>query len=105
MRNLDNSIVPVDAVFRNAVFFEQLFLEGKKLSLIDDTFVQHYASDSNTRNVAGYSITESILVCVNDLNAYRGIRNFDLRRGLNYPTGTLLIPPLGFAFYATESAI
>lgn len=71
MRNLDNSIIPVDAVLRNAILFKQLFLEGKKLVLADDTVVQHDTSDSHTRNVTGYSITERILVCVNDLNTYR----------------------------------
>ena len=105
MRNLDNSIVPVDAVFRNAVLFKQLFLEGKKLSLADDTIVQHDTSDGHTRNVTCYSIAERILVCVNDLHIYRGSRNFDLRRGLDYPSGTLLIPPSGFAFRGTEPAI
>ena len=71
MLNIDNSIVPVDAVFRNAVLFEQLFLKGKKLALADDTIVQHDTSDGHTRNVTGYAITERILVCVNDLNTYR----------------------------------
>ena len=87
MPNFDNSIVPVDAVLRNAVLFEELFLKGKKLSFADETVVQHNASDSHTRNVTGYSITERILVCVNDLHIYRRSRDFDLRRGLNYPSG------------------
>ena len=105
MRNFDNSIVPVDAVLRNAVLFEELFLKGKKLSFADETVVQHNASDSHTRNVAGYSIAERILVCVNDLHIYRGSRNFDLCRWLDCPSGTLLIPPSGFAFRGAESAI
>ena len=104
MWNLDNSIVPVDAVFRNAVLFEQLFLKGKKLSLADDTVVQHNASDSHTRNVVGYPITERIMACVNDLDIYRGSRCFDLL-GLNHPSGAVLVPPSGFAFCRTEPAV
>jgi len=88
MRNFDNSIVPVDAVLRNAVLFEELFLKGKKLSFADETVVQHNASDSHTRNVAGYSITERILARVNDLDIYRGSRCFDLL-GLNHPSGAV----------------
>ena len=104
MRNLDNSIIPVDAVFRNAVLFEELFLKGKKLSLVDDTVVQHNASDCQARNVAGYSITERILACIDDLDIYRGSRDFDIF-GLNYSSSAVLVPPSGFAFRGTEPAI
>ena len=105
MWNLDNSKVPIDAVFRNAVLFKELFLKGKKLAPAYDSVVQHYARDGHTRNVTGYSIAECILVCSNDLNIYQGSRGFDLRRGLDYSSGALLIPPSGFAFSGTEPAI
>ena len=61
MLNLDNSIVPVDAVFRETVFCKQLFLKIEKFPLVDDLPVQHDSGDGHTGDIARYAIAKICL--------------------------------------------
>ena len=56
MLNLNNSIIPVDAVFRKTVLFEHLLLNVHELLFADDPPVQHDPRDGHIGNITGNSI-------------------------------------------------
>ena len=64
MRNLDNSIIPVDAVFGKAVFFQQLFLKIKEFLFTDDLPIQHNPGNSHAAYRSGTAGTSHILYLI-----------------------------------------
>ena len=61
MCHLDNSIIPVDAVFGKAVFFHQLFLKIKEFLFTDNLPVQHNPGNSHAGDLADYPIAKVTL--------------------------------------------